>query len=133
MLSRLTKELSFLDGDVESLPGASSCPARPGLLAGMWDFRNNNTFGATCFSTYGGFWFSLATYIILDLVGLIPADQNVSDSLGWFLVAFFIFVSPPSHLTPTSRLLNCSPEQVPDAAPAWPPLCVFLCLLPGPS
>jgi hypothetical protein len=61
------------------------------LLAGMWDFRNNNTFGATCFSTYGGFWFSLATYIILDLLGLIPAGQNVSDSLGWFLVAFFIF------------------------------------------
>jgi succinate-acetate transporter protein len=105
----------------------------PGLVAGMWDFRNNNTFGATCFSTYGGFWFSLATYIILDLLGLIPAGQNVSDSLGWFLVAFFIFVSPPSQLTPTSRLLAFYLEQAPGAARACPPLCVCLCLLPGPS
>ena len=26
------------------------------LLAGMWEFRNRNVFGATAFSTYGGFW-----------------------------------------------------------------------------
>jgi uncharacterized protein len=26
------------------------------LLAGMWEFRNSNTFGSTAFSTYGGFW-----------------------------------------------------------------------------
>ena len=25
------------------------------LLAGMWEFRNRNVFGATAFSTYGGF------------------------------------------------------------------------------
>src|SRR5215472_9297943 len=26
------------------------------LLAGMWEFRNRNVFGATAFGTYGGFW-----------------------------------------------------------------------------
>ena len=26
------------------------------LLAGMWEFRNRNVFGATALSTYGGFW-----------------------------------------------------------------------------
>src|SRR3989442_10476912 len=25
------------------------------LLAGMWEFRNRNVFGATAFATYGGF------------------------------------------------------------------------------
>ncbi len=29
------------------------------LLAGMWEFRNKNVFGATAFSTYGGFWIGL--------------------------------------------------------------------------
>lgn len=28
------------------------------LLAGMWEFAAGNTFGATAFSSYGGFWFS---------------------------------------------------------------------------
>jgi uncharacterized protein len=29
------------------------------LLAGMWEFRNRNVFGATAFSTYGGFWIGI--------------------------------------------------------------------------
>lgn len=32
------------------------------LLAGMWEFRKGNTFGATAFSTYGAFW--IAFYYI---------------------------------------------------------------------
>src|SRR5213078_1298883 len=28
------------------------------LLAGMWEFRTGNTFGATAFSSYGAFWIS---------------------------------------------------------------------------
>ena len=35
------------------------------LLAGMWEFRNRNVFGATAFSTYGGFWIGLALYVEL--------------------------------------------------------------------
>jgi succinate-acetate transporter protein len=30
------------------------------LLAGMWEFGVGNTFGATVFSSYGGFWISYA-------------------------------------------------------------------------
>src|SRR6058998_210081 len=33
------------------------------LLAGMWEFRNRNVFGATAFSTYGGFWLSLGVFV----------------------------------------------------------------------
>src|SRR5213595_1749559 len=35
------------------------------LLAGMWEFRNRNVFGATAFSTYGGFWMSLGIFVVL--------------------------------------------------------------------
>ena len=28
------------------------------LLAGMWEFKNNNSFGATAFTSYGAFWLS---------------------------------------------------------------------------
>src|SRR5213080_3623366 len=35
------------------------------LLAGMWEFRNRNVFGATAISTYGGFWLSLGIFVIL--------------------------------------------------------------------
>ncbi|CAI2173014.1 17925_t:CDS:2 [Funneliformis geosporum] len=34
------------------------------LLAGMWEFRTGNTFGATAFSSYGGFWLSFAAIFI---------------------------------------------------------------------
>ncbi|MCL6452639.1 MAG: acetate uptake transporter [Alicyclobacillus sp.] len=33
------------------------------LLAGMWEFRKGNTFGATAFSSYGAFW--IAFYVIM--------------------------------------------------------------------
>jgi succinate-acetate transporter protein len=60
------------------------------LLAGMWEFKNRNTFGATAFSTYGGFWLGLAVFIGLVLVGKVPA-KDVSLSVAWILVAFAIF------------------------------------------
>src|SRR3977135_2319765 len=35
------------------------------LLAGMWEFRNRNVFGATAFATYGGFWIGLGLWALL--------------------------------------------------------------------
>ncbi len=60
------------------------------LLAGMWEFRNRNVFGATAFTTYGAFWLSLATYVMLVLTGKAPA-ADVAGAVGWFLIAFAIF------------------------------------------
>ena len=58
------------------------------LLAGMREFRNRNVFGATAFSTYGGFWIGLGLYI--ELVAPLKGE-NVANDLAWILVAFFIF------------------------------------------
>jgi hypothetical protein len=65
------------------------------LLAGMWEFRNRNVFGATAFSTYGGFWLALGTYVTLATVshsfsGLLKGP-DLENSLAWFLIAFAIF------------------------------------------
>jgi succinate-acetate transporter protein len=55
------------------------------LLAGMWEFRNRNVFGATAFSTYGGFW------IGLGLFGLLVHGPAGAKDVGWILLAFAIF------------------------------------------
>ena len=60
------------------------------LLAGMWEFRNRNVFGATAFSTYGGFWIGLGLYVEL-VAGHATKASEVTNDLGWILLAFFIF------------------------------------------
>ncbi len=62
------------------------------LLAGMWEFRNRNVFGATAFSTYGGFWLGLGSFVLLiELTSLGDAVDNTDNALAWFLVSFAIF------------------------------------------
>jgi uncharacterized protein len=60
------------------------------LLAGMWEFRNRNVFGATAFSTYGGFWIGLGLYVLLVAPSAKSAAE-VGNDLGWILLAFAIF------------------------------------------
>jgi succinate-acetate transporter protein len=59
------------------------------LLAGMWEFRNRNVFGATAFSTYGGFWIGLGLWA--KLVAPTASKTQVPHDLGWILLAFAIF------------------------------------------
>jgi succinate-acetate transporter protein len=60
------------------------------LLAGMWEFRNRNVFGATAFSTYGGFWIGL--FLWVQFVAPHAASPAAADhDLGWILLAFAIF------------------------------------------
>ena len=63
------------------------------LLAGMWEFRNRNVFGATAFSTYGGFWLSLGVFEVLRSTssGFTSLTPDVYNALAWFLLAFAIF------------------------------------------
>src|SRR6266550_7788004 len=65
------------------------------LLAGMWEFRNRNVFGATAFSTYGGFWMSLGIFVTLAVTvhsfGDALKGANLPNAIAWFLLAFAIF------------------------------------------
>jgi succinate-acetate transporter protein len=71
------------------------------LLAGMWEFRNRNVFGATAFSTYGGFWIGLGLWVRLVADPAVAAAKTpaalavtvtaLNHDLGWILLAFAIF------------------------------------------
>ena len=58
------------------------------LLAGMWEFRNRNVFGATAFSTYGGFWIGLGLWALLVAP---TAGPKAGKDVAWILLAFAIF------------------------------------------
>ncbi len=61
------------------------------LLAGMWEFRNRNVFGATAFSTYGAFWLSLGSFVILISLTKLGTGLDVLSCLAWFLFTFAVF------------------------------------------
>ncbi len=60
------------------------------LLAGMWEFRNRNVFGATAFSTYGGFWIGVGLWLHFT-APTAAAPLQLNKDLGWILLAFAIF------------------------------------------
>jgi hypothetical protein len=61
------------------------------LLAGMWEFRKGNVFGATVFSSYGAFWLSFWAYLTFYADG-IPAEHH-GVAAGWYLIAWAIFTT----------------------------------------
>ncbi|CAE6454916.1 unnamed protein product [Rhizoctonia solani] len=72
------------------------------LLAGMWEFAAGNTFGATAFSMYGGFWLSFGCIYwpgsgILDAYKGAAASQ-LPSALGiylitWMIITFLLFLA----------------------------------------
>jgi len=54
------------------------------LLAGMWEFRAGNTFGATAFTSYGAFWLAVGATLQLKLI---PNGA----AFGFFLLGWTIF------------------------------------------
>ena len=61
------------------------------ILAGMWEFRKNNTFGALAFSSYGAFWIALAWYLRYIFPALPAARAH--EATGLFLLAWTIFTA----------------------------------------
>ncbi|HEX9042466.1 MAG TPA: acetate uptake transporter [Trebonia sp.] len=59
------------------------------VLAGIWEFRNRNVFGATAFSTYGGFWIGL--FLWAQFVAPHATGAAADHDLGWILLAFAVF------------------------------------------
>ncbi len=59
------------------------------LLAGMWEFKKGNVFGATVFSSYGAFWLSFWAYVTFYAPN-IPAELH-GKAAGWFLICWGVF------------------------------------------
>ena len=61
------------------------------FLAGMWEFRKGNTFGATAFGSYGAFWISYWAYVTFFAKD-VPA-ANAGSAVGLYLIAWGVFTA----------------------------------------
>src|SRR3954453_9955403 len=61
------------------------------LLAGMWEFRTGNTFGATAFTSYAAFWLSFWAFVTF-FADKIP-EAEAGHAIGLYLIAWGIFTS----------------------------------------
>jgi uncharacterized protein len=60
------------------------------LIAGIWEFRTGNTFGAVAFCSYGAFWISF--FFIVQSVGK-NTPSEVFSGLGLYLWMWGIFTA----------------------------------------
>jgi succinate-acetate transporter protein len=62
------------------------------LLAGMWEFRTGNTFGAVAFTSYAAFWLAIWGVNHLYVATILKTGAlNVAHGVGLFLWAWAIF------------------------------------------
>jgi hypothetical protein len=61
------------------------------LVAGIWEFRTGNTFGAVAFCSYGAFWISFWA-LVTFFAGNIPAE-HVEAALALYLISWGIFTA----------------------------------------
>ncbi len=60
------------------------------VLAGMWEFRKGNVFGATAFTSYGAFWLSFWAFVTFYAAD-IPDAGDRATVVGWYLIGWGIF------------------------------------------
>jgi succinate-acetate transporter protein len=61
------------------------------LLAGMWEFRTGNTFGAVAFTSYGAFWLSFFAFV--QFFEKDVPDAVAAQAVGVYLVAWGFFTA----------------------------------------
>jgi len=65
------------------------------VIAGVMEWKKNNTFGATAFTAYGFFWLSLVLVLVLPKTGYASApDKNEMAAFLalWGLFSLFMFI-----------------------------------------
>jgi hypothetical protein len=61
------------------------------VVAGIMEWKKNNTFGTTAFLSYGFFWLSLVALIMLPKMGL--ADATSKDAMAAYLLMWGLFTA----------------------------------------
>ncbi|MFH1821574.1 MAG: acetate uptake transporter [Methanobacteriota archaeon] len=65
------------------------------IIAGILEFKNENTFGTVAFISYGLFWFSLVALLVLPTMGLASAVDPISMAayfIMWGIFTGFMFI-----------------------------------------
>jgi succinate-acetate transporter protein len=61
------------------------------IIAGIMEFKKNNTFGATAFTSYGFFWITLvAIFVFPDIAGG-KVQHPDAVFIGWYLFLWGVF------------------------------------------
>jgi len=60
------------------------------ILAGMWEFKVGNTFGATAFTSYGLFWLS---FVLINTTFASGLPKDPTPILGLYALAWGIFTA----------------------------------------
>ena len=61
------------------------------VLAGMWEFRTGNTFGAVAFSSYGAFWISL--FVLAKITGPVTHAGEALWLYAWAIFTLLMLVA----------------------------------------
>ena len=62
------------------------------IIAGMMEWKKNNTFGTTAFTSYGLFWLTLVALILMPSLGLGAATSKPAFAAYFFMWGLFTFV-----------------------------------------
>src|SRR5947209_4790327 len=63
------------------------------LLAGMWEFRTGNTFGAVAFASYGAFWISFFFLVRLTPAALVTPHGVSAYLWMWAIFTTYMFIA----------------------------------------
>ena len=63
------------------------------LLAGMWEFRTGNTFGAVAFSSFGAFWISFFFLVQFTAPAELTDPGVAGNAIGLYLWSWAIFTT----------------------------------------
>jgi uncharacterized protein len=91
VLSMFNADLVSRSGETITLSLALTYGGLAQLLAGMWEFRTGNTFGAVAFTSFGAFWLSFWAFNQFYASGIPAAD--VGHAAGLYLIAWGIFTT----------------------------------------
>jgi succinate-acetate transporter protein len=92
VLSMFNAELVSKAGEPIVLGLALAYGGLAQLLAGMWEFRTGNTFGAVAFTSFGAFWLSFWAFDAF-YAKEITSKVDVGHAVGLYLIAWGIFTT----------------------------------------
>jgi succinate-acetate transporter protein len=91
VLSMYNANLISAGGIAVVLPLAIAYGGIAQVLAGMWEFRTGNTFGAVAFSSFGAFWISF--YFLNWVVAKSIPAADLHNAVSVYLYAWGIFTT----------------------------------------
>lgn len=86
-----SSKLGITDGVVYVIPWAIFLGASAQFVAGIFDFKHKNVFGATAFCGYGFFWFAMAFYFMIASGMIGSGTAPDPRQMGFAYLGYFIF------------------------------------------